>query len=149
MTALAGNVAMYAFCFWLTHKMTFEPADLSPKKPRWFELSLRDLVVVLFVAVVVTASDTLGTIGTGVGAVFPIVFLSLTAILHIRLGGAAVAMTMQSALRVVSVIILALLTVHYGVLWWGKSMGLSAALLVSIIWAMMFVALNRRKTAAA
>ena len=149
MTAMAGNFAMYGACFWLTRKMTFTLDDIKSNKPRWFEMPLRAFVVGLFVAVVVTLSDTLGTVGTGLGAVFPIVFLSLTAILHIRLGGAALAMTMQSALRVVSVMIFALLALHYGVLGWGKAVGLSMALVVSIVWATMFVLLNHRKAAAA
>lgn len=149
MSALAVNIVMYGFCIWLTRDIKSKLENFSPKVPRWFELPLRALVVGLFVAVVVTLSDTLGTIGTGLGAVFPIVFLSLSAILHIRLGGVALAMTMRGALRVVSVMILALLTVHYGVLEWGKAIGLSAALLVSIVWAMMFVLLNRRKAIAA
>ena len=146
-TAVAANIIVFSAGFWLTHRMTFETDAFTLTKPRWTELLVRAFVVGFFVAAVVTLSDALGTVGTGMGAVFPIVFLSLTAILHIRLGGAAVAMTMQNALRVVSVMILSLLTVHYGVLWWGKAIGLSAALVVSIIWATIFIVFNRHKTA--
>ena len=147
-TAVAANVIVFSAGFWLTHRMTFEQEAFTHTKPTWTELLVRAFVVGFFVAAVVTLSDALGTIGTGMGAVFPVVFLSLTAILHIRLGGAAVALTMQNALRVVSVMILSLLTVHYGVMWWGKAIGLSAALVVSIIWATMFVVINRRNTLA-
>ncbi len=145
MSAFAVNIVMYAAGIWLTRKMIFELDVLPVNKPRWFELPLRAFVVGLFVAAVVTLSDALGTIGTGMGAAFPIVFSSLTAILHIRMGGAALALTMQSALRVVSIMIVAFLALHYGVLWWGEALGLSASLLVSIVFAMMFVALNRRR----
>ena len=44
--------------------------------------------------------------------------------------------------------IFALLALHYGVLHWGKAIGLSLALLVSIVWASMFVVLNHRKVSA-
>lgn len=148
LTAFAGNIVMYALCIWLTRKMTFAVTEIPSTQPKWFELPLRAFVVGLFVALVVTLSDALGTTGTGMGAAFPIVFSSLAAILHIRLGGAVLAMTMQSALRVVSIMILAFLALHYGVLWWGEAIGLSVSLLVSILWASLFILFNRRKMAA-
>lgn len=148
MTATVANVIVYAIGFWLTGKMIFEMEEWPTTRPSWIELLLRAFAVGLFVAAVVTLSDALGTIGTGMGAVFPIVLISLTVILHLRLGGVAVALTMKGTLRVVSVMILALLMVHYGVQWWGKTLGLCAALLVSIIWATMFIVLNRRNAAA-
>ncbi len=148
LTALAVNIVIYAVCIWLTRKMVFEIDTIPSTKPRWFELPLRAFVVGLFVAAVVTLSDALGTIDTGMGAAFPIVFSSLTAILHIRLGGTFLALTMQGALRVVSIMIFAFLVLHYGVLWWGEAIGLSVSLLVSIVFATMFIVLNRRRASA-
>jgi len=143
LVALACNLLVYGLCFWVTRNMRFDLSDLRIKKAKWFELPARAIVIGLFVASVVTLSDLLGPIGMGLGAVFPIVFLSLSVVLHMRLGGTALAMTMHTALRVVSIIAFALLVLHYGVLWWGEAIGLSLAFLVSIIWALLFVMLNR------
>lgn len=146
-TALAANAVMYPLCFWLTHNHGQDPGPQQVRTPaRWYELPLRALIVGLVVAAVVTGSSALGPMMTGLGAVFPIVFLGLTAVLHIRLGGAAAAATMRSALRVVSGMVFALMMVHYGVLWWGAAIGLSMSLLVSILWAMGMLALNWRMT---
>lgn len=144
LTALAVNLVVYPLCFWLTRNLGKVPFTRTRKPAKWFELPLRAFVVGLFVAAVVTASNLLGPVATGLGAVFPIVFLSLTVILHIRMGGAATAATMHSALRVVSGMVLALMVLYYGVVWFGEAAGLSLSLLASILWALAMVALNRR-----
>jgi len=56
---------------------------------------------------------------------------------------------MHSALRVVSGMTLALMVLHYGVVWWGEAIGLSLSLVASILWALAMVALNIRRTNAA
>lgn len=145
MTALLINLIAYPICFWLTRNLGQVPPTQTRTPAEWYELPLRAFVVGLFVAAVVTASNLLGPVATGLGAVFPIVFLSLTAILHIRMGGAATAATMHSALRVVSGMTLALLVLHYGVVLWGEAIGLSLSLVASIIWAGAMVVVNRRR----
>ncbi len=149
MTALLINLVAYPICFWLTRNLGHVPPTQLRKPAQWYELPVRAFVVGLFVAAVVTASNLLGPVATGLGAVFPIVFLSLTAILHIRLGGAATAATMHRALRVVSGMTLALMVLHYGVVWWGEAIGLSLSLVASILWALAMVALNIRRANAA
>lgn len=146
MTALLINAIAYPICFWLTRNLGKIPEQQTRKPAQWFELPLRAFVVGLFVAVVVTASNALGPVATGLGAVFPIVFLSLTAILHIRMGGEATAATMHSALRVVSGMTLALLVLHYGVVWWGEAIGLSLALVASILWAIVMIVVKTKQT---
>lgn len=145
-SALAVNVVSYGVCFWLTRNLGKDPVTQARKPAQWYELPLRAFVVGLFVAAVVTASNLLGPVATGLGAVFPIVFLSLTVILHIRMGGAATAATMHSALRVVSGMVLALMVLYYGVVWWGEAIGLSLSLLASTVWALAMVAANRWST---
>lgn len=145
-SALAVNVVSYGVCFWLTRNLGKDPVTQTRRPAQWYELPLRAFVVGLFVAAVVTASNLLGPVGTGLGAVFPIVFLSLTVILHIRMGGAATAATMHSALRVVSGMVLALMVLYYGVVWWGEVIGLSLSLLASTVWALAMVAVNHWST---
>jgi uncharacterized membrane protein (GlpM family) len=146
MTALAVNAVVYPACFWITRNMGQAPVDRQRQRTWWYTLPLRALVVGLFVGAVVTASHALGPVGTGLGAVFPIVFLSLTVILHLSLGGAAAAATMHKAMRVVSGMVFALMAMHYGVVVYGSAIGLSIGLSVSVTWAVMLVVWNRRRT---
>ena len=146
LTALALNLVVYPVCFWLTRNMGEAPPE-APRAPgTWYDVPLRALIIGLFVAAIVTGSNALGPVVTGLAAVFPIVFLSLTVILHLRLGGAAAAATMHSAMRVVSGMVLSFMLMHYGVVWWGEVIGLSLGLLASVVWALTMVALNRFRT---
>ncbi len=138
-TALLANVIVYPACFWLTRNMGRPPETQTRKAAPWYTLPLRALVVGLFVGVVVTASQALGPVGTGLGAVFPIVFLCLTVILHLSLGGAAAAATMHSAMRVVFGMVFALMGMHYGVVAYGSAIGLSIGLAMSVAWALLLI----------
>ncbi|MEQ8735886.1 MAG: hypothetical protein RIC29_13250 [Rhodospirillaceae bacterium] len=146
-TALALNLVMYPACFWITRNMGKAPDNPKRAPGTWYDVPLRALLIGLFVAMVVTGSNLIGPVVTGLAAVFPIVFLSLTVILHLRLGGAAAAATMHSAMRVVSGMVLSLMILHYGVVWWGEAIGLSLSLLASILWALFMIMLNKRRMA--
>lgn len=142
-TALGLCALVFPFGFWATRT----PVTIPPDRPRgtaaWYDIPVRALVVGLFVAGVVTASDALGPAVTGLGSVFPIVFLSLTTILHLRLGGAVAAATMHGALRVVAGMTVALLTLHYAVAAWGSAIGLTLFFAVSFAWAGFLIGLRR------
>jgi uncharacterized membrane protein (GlpM family) len=145
LTALAINAVIYPACFWITRNMGDTPVDRTGKRTWCYTLPLRGLVVGLFVGAVVTASQALGPVGTGLGAVFPIVFLSLTVILHLSMGGGAAAATMYRAMRVVFGMVFALMAMHFGVVAYGSAIGLSIGLAMSVMWAVLLVMWNRRR----
>lgn len=145
LTAVAVNVVVYPACFWITRNMGKAAENQERRQPRWYALPLRALVVGLFVGTVVTASQALGPVGTGLGAVFPIVFLCLTVILHLSMGGVAAAATMHSAMCVVFGMVFALMAMHFGVVAFGSAIGLSIGLAMSITWASLLVVWNKRR----
>ena len=119
------------------------PAVVRP----WFDLPLRAMVVGMFVATVVVASDAMGPVGTGFGATFPISFVCVAVILHRRLGGILTAVTMASALRVAIGMYVAVPVLYFSVLAWGEVWGLSLALITIMIWAAGLI-LHRRRVVA-
>lgn len=96
------------------------------------DLLLRAVAIGLLVAVVVTVSDAIGPNATGVAALFPVTFLSVTWTLHRRLGGAATAAVMASALKAMIGFALALLVIHIAAeplgRWWALLLSLATTL---------------------
>ena len=111
---------------------------------RWYDLPGRGLAVATLVTAVVTGSRVLGPRFSGVGAVFPIAFSSLALLSLTRLGGAATAALMASAMRALPGFALALLVVHLGAERWGSFPAMGAALAVNVSWAGMVLLARRR-----
>lgn len=125
------NIGVYAIAAWLVRKPS---TYLHAAKPlaSWAELVGRALLVGAFIAGVVTISGAIGPAATGIGAVFPIAVSTLTLILHRKMGGEAVAATMQLAAHAVAgtgaaLGILSLLVVELGV-WTALAVSLGVAL---------------------
>ena len=144
LTALILNLVIYSICFQITSKVTYKEKVVSKEKGNWGELIFRCLVVGLFVAMIVTASSSLGPNMTGLSAVFPIVLLVLTIILYTRFNGSVVAVTMYSALRVVSGLVFVMMALHYGVNLFGEVVGLIIAFLSSIMLVLLSILLNKK-----
>ena len=140
LSAVFLNFFSFLICFLLTQKIHINTVVSNDKRVSWSELILRALIVGLFVATLVTISNLLGPIGVGIGAVFPIVFLSLVVVLYLRQGGDLVAATMYNALRTVSGMALVFLVLSYSAKWWGSAAGLSVALFMSVVWVLMMIA---------
>ena len=143
-TALILNLFIYSICFYITAKVSYEEKAITKEKGSWGELIFRCLAVGLFVAFIVTASNSLGPNMTGLSAVFPIVLLVLTIILYTRFDGSVVAITMYSALRVVSGLVFVMMALHYGINLFGELIGLIIAFLSSIMLVLLSIFINKR-----
>jgi uncharacterized membrane protein (GlpM family) len=142
-SAFVLNLFIFSTCFWLTRKLHVTVIVPIEQVVSWNELMLRVFFVGCFVATLVTASNLLGPLGVGIGAVFPIVFLSLVIVLYLRQGGALVAATMYNALRTVSGMVIVFLVLGYSVQFWGSAIGLTAAFLMSVLWVLIMVTYHR------
>ena len=144
LTALILNIIVYAVCFYFTSKISYLNNNVSKDKGSYSDLIFRGIAIGLFVAIIVTASSLLGPNMTGLSAVFPIVLLVLAIILYNRVGGVVVAVTMYSALRVVSGLVFVMMILHYGVIFYGEVIGLLLALLSSILLVLTSIYLNKK-----
>jgi hypothetical protein len=103
------------------------------------DLVWRALAVALCVVVVTTASHSIGSLASGMFAVFPVVIASLLVIIHLRLGGPAAASVAAHVPVPLIGLGLGFVAVHYLVepfgVWWALAGGLAVCLLWSgVLW---------------
>lgn len=111
-----------------------EAGPPPPARRRLSELFLRAAAVAVFVSLIVAVSGALGPGATGIAAVFPIVLISLLAIVGPRIGGPASALLAANALRPMLGFGAMLLALHLLARPWGVAAALVAALLVQLCW---------------
>lgn len=143
--AIVFNVIVFAICIPVANR--FRHVRMPPVRRYWYDVPLRALLVGLMVATVVELSGRLGPTVTGILAVFPIVVTSLMAILHPRIGGPATAAVIAYTISGLVGFSLCCLAAHLLVIPLGTPLGLSIALLVSIV-ANMAIGMTRRALAA-
>jgi hypothetical protein len=102
-----------------------------------FDIPLRALTTATVVAVVTTASHSIGSFASGVFAVFPIVLCSSIVILHPRIGGKAAASMLAHAQIALNGLWLGCLAVHYLVEPVGVWPALGLGLAVCVAWCVL------------
>jgi uncharacterized membrane protein (GlpM family) len=142
-TAVPLVLAFYALAFPLARRPIPELRKAAAPA-RWYDMPLRALLVGVLVATVTSLSRIIGPAATGIGAIYPIALSSLVVILHLRLGGAAVAAAMRSALITNPGFFLCILTLHLLAEPAGRAWALTAALAVSLAWALGVLVWKRR-----
>ena len=146
-SALVFNVVGIAVCIALGER--FRHVRVPPTLPHWTDMLLRAGMVAVLVATVVGLSATVGPTVTGILAVFPIVLLSLTLILHPRIGGPATAAVLANSLLGMAGFSATCLFAHLAVERIGVAAGLTLALAVSVGCNLAFWAYRRRNAAPA
>jgi hypothetical protein len=133
--SLAGvlvlNAATYSLCIPLVQR--FAHARVPVIARRWFDVPLRAAVVAVLVGAVVMAGAQVGPKLTGILAVFPIVLMSLTLILHPRIGGPATAAVIANTMWGLIGFGLCVLALHLAVVPLGAPAALVVALLASVV----------------
>jgi len=104
---------------------------------------LRAGLVASLVGVIVTLSFQIGPTGSGVLAVFPVIYTSIMLILHRRVGGPATAAVLANAVPALAGFGLALLTLHLAAVPLGSGAALIVALGVSVVWNAVVYAIRR------
>lgn len=136
------NLAVITVCLWATRAMGQGEggAPRTSARRRWYELPARAAAVGLVVGTVVTVSRALGPELTGMAAVFPVAFASFSFLVLRRLGGAASAAIMASALRAMPGFGMALLVLHLAAEPLGVAWALLAGLGTSLAWLILLMA---------
>jgi hypothetical protein len=84
-SALVLNLVVFALCVWIIKP--YGRVAMPPTIRPWYDFVMRAGMVALLVGAVVTLSFRIGPTGSGVLAVFPVIYTSIMLILHRRVGG--------------------------------------------------------------
>ena len=101
LSASVVNLSVFALCLWIVKPFRLVP--MPPTTRPWNDFVVRAGMVTLLVGAVVTLSFRIGPAGSGVLAVFPVIYASIMVILHRRVGGPATAAVLANAALGVSV----------------------------------------------
>ncbi|MDE2006121.1 MAG: hypothetical protein KGI51_06090 [Rhodospirillales bacterium] len=148
--AVALNVAAFAGALALTRDWAGPGAPgRAAAARRWYDLPLRGAMVATLTTAIVTLSHVLGPRVTGIAAVFPIMFTSLSLLALTRMGGAATASMLAAGLRAQPGFALCMLTVALTAARVGVWPAMGLGLAVSVAWTLGLIVRRRRAPVAA
>ncbi|MGA2893216.1 MAG: hypothetical protein ABSE22_10125 [Xanthobacteraceae bacterium] len=129
-----GAVALNVVVFGVTIPLSWRYRTSGPLRKflrTRYDIPLRALAAGVVVAIVTTASYSIGSFASGMFALFPIVMCSSVVILHPRVGGKATASMLAHAQVALIGLSLCFLAVHYAAAplgsWWALAIGLAVA----------------------
>lgn len=135
------HAVVFPLCLFLSRSLRDVP--MPRLRVYSYDIVLRAMLVAVFVAAVVVLSFSIGSRGTGVVAIFPIVLTSLIIILHRRVGGPAAAAVLANTVVGLVGFGASLLTLHLGVVSLGPVLALPLALAVSVAWGLTVIGVRR------
>jgi hypothetical protein len=132
LTAVAFNLVAFVICVPAVRR--FRAVKMPLVTRRWYDIPLRAAMVATLVAAVVTLSNRVGPTGSGILALYPIVFTSLMLILHPRIGGPATAAVIANGLWGLVGFGVAIFALQVTAVPLGSVMALSIGLAVAVGW---------------
>jgi hypothetical protein len=145
-SAFVLNLVVFALCLLIVEP--FRLVRMPPTTRPWYDFVIRASMVALLVGLVVTLSFRIGPAGSGVLAVFPVIYTSIMVILHCRIGGPATAAVLANAVPGLAGFGAALLTLHLTAVPLGSAAALVVALGVSVAWNAVVYATRRHRAIA-
>ena len=145
-TLMAGiivNVVTFAICLPLMAR--FRHAKMPLITRRWYDIPPRAALVATLVGAVVTLSATIGPTGSGMLALYPIVFTSLMLILHPRIGGKPTAAVIANGGWGLMGFGIAVALMQVTAVRLGSATALSIALATCVAWNLGLWAWGRRR----
>jgi len=140
--ALLLNIVVVTPSVWLARPLRH--VRMPVFHARWSDLALRAALVALLVGVTVTFSFQLGSIGSGILAVFPVILISIMFILHSRVGGKPAAAVLANAPLGLVGFAGACTILHFTAEPFGNAIGLALALATSVGWSLLVLLARRR-----
>jgi hypothetical protein len=113
---------------------------------RWYDLPLRAAFVGVFAGALVTISYLIGPGWTGLLAAFPLVLTTSIVLMHPRVGAAATAAVIATAVQGIVIYPLAFLLLHVFSESWGTWWALGAGLALIMAWAALVYAWRVSRT---
>ena len=143
---IAVNVVTFAICLPLMQRYRHARMPLITR--RWYDIPLRAVLVATLVGAVVTLSATIGPTGSGILALYPIVFTSLMLILHPRIGGPPTAAVIANGGWGLMGFGIAIALMHVTALRFGSAIALSLALATCVAWNLGLWSWGRKRVSA-
>ena len=140
---LIANVVAFAICVPLLRQYRHVRMPLITR--RWYDIPLRAALVATLVATVVTLSGWVGPKISGIIALFPIVFTSMTLLLHPRIGGRPTAAVLANSAWGLMGLGIAIAALNVAALRFGSAIGLGIALAICVGWNLSLWWIGRRK----
>lgn len=140
--AMLPAIVVFSAAIVLTRSLRHAP--MPPPKRRWYDVPLRAGMVATLVLIVVTVSNVFGSYVTGVLAAFPVVFTSLSLILHPRVGGPPTAAVLAHSMVGMIGFELAVGTLYLTAVPLGPPLALTLALAICIGWNLTLFTLRQR-----
>jgi hypothetical protein len=141
--AFALNVVVFTACSFIVEPFCF--VRMPPTTRPWYDFVLRAGLAAVLVGVVVTLSFRIGPTGSGVLAVFPVIYTSIMLILHRRVGGPATAAVLANAVPALAGFGVALLALHLTAVPLGSAAALVVALGIAVAWNAIIYAIRGRR----
>jgi len=141
LSACFMNVVVLASCLALVHPLRH--VTMPPVRTRWYDLALRALMVATLVGLTVGLSFRIGSTGSGVLAVFPVVLINVMLILHSRVGGKPAAAVLANAPLGLVGFAFACMVLHFAAALLALPVALSLALVTSIGWSLTILTARR------
>lgn len=142
--AVLLNVIVFAFTISASRRFRTEGPSPGVLKAAPRDIALRAFTVAVFVVLVTAASHRIGSLASGMLAVFPVAMSSFFVILHPRIGGRAAASVAAHVQAPLIGLGLGFLAVHYLAVpigtWWAFAVGL----VISVAWNRLLWAWKRR-----
>ncbi len=126
-SAAGLNALSFGLVIWSTRRTGWAPLP-HVKPAAWWELPLRAVALGLLVAGVVSLSDRLGPLWTGVGAIYPVGLTTLTLVAVPRLGRQGAAALLAGAARGMPGFVLFMLVVALA----AEGLGVAVAMALGI-----------------
>ncbi len=133
LSAVTLNVVVFAVTIPLTWRYRAGGVPAKFRRTR-FDIPLRALAAAIVVAVVTTASSSIGSFASGMFALFPIILGSSIVIMHPRIGGKVTASMLAHAQLPLIGLGLGFLVVHYLVAPIGVWLALVVGITANIAW---------------
>jgi hypothetical protein len=135
-TAAIGNAIAFILVFHFTRNFRKHGGPVGRSRPSRQEILLRGLAVGLLATIISISARLIGPTTAGLLAVFPVVYVSVTYIIHWRLGGQAAAETMASAVLPLVGVSLTFLTLSILAPAIGAALALVASFAICIFWSL-------------
>jgi hypothetical protein len=140
-----ANAVAFAVCLPLVAR--YRHARMPLVTRRWYDIPLRAALVATLVASVVTLSHTIGPVGSGILALYPVALTSMIVLMHPRIGGVPTAAVIANGGWGMMGFVLAIVALNLTVVRVGSAPALCLSLAICVGWNLGLWSLGRRRVA--
>ncbi|HEY8332447.1 MAG TPA: hypothetical protein VIQ05_01530 [Tardiphaga sp.] len=142
---IMANALAFAVCLPLMARHRHARMPLVTR--RWYDIPLRAALVATLVATVVTLSHTIGPVGSGILALYPVALTSMIVLMHPRIGGVPTAAVIANSGWGLMGFVLSIVVLNLTAVRFGSAPALCLALAICVVWNLGLWSLGRWRVA--